>query len=60
MPEPHPAVPPPHREPITPAPQPWDAVPAANWQRILQILSQTLARRLHASVPTKGAADEGR
>jgi len=35
-------------------------VPAANWQRILQILSQTLARRLHASDPTKEAADEGR
>jgi len=35
-------------------------VPAANWQRILQILTLTLARRLQASDTTKEAADDGR
>ncbi len=50
---------PPPRELIASVPQPWDALPAGNWQRILQILSQALSRRLQASEPTKEAADEG-
>lgn len=58
MPDTQYAVPPPPGELIAPAPQPWDALPAGNWRRILQILSQALARRLQASEPTKEAAGE--